>query len=205
MARGFRRERRGRDGLAAGWMSGAELAGGFAVVADSRVRVLSIATRWWWDGARVVAGWRAGRATVAERRHGGGRAWHARQAATPSGGGMVPHARVTAWRAMAANGAGCAGVFVSVTGAGFAHDVALTGRCNRFTVECRNGLFIPQRFQTRQGVALKSEQEGIWFELWRQGAAHRNGQRSRPSCFRRIRPVSVFQITAVGKKSASGS
>jgi hypothetical protein len=50
---------------------GAEWAGGFAVVADSRVRVLSIATRCWLDGALVVAGWRTGRATAAERKHGG--------------------------------------------------------------------------------------------------------------------------------------
>ena len=68
---------------------GAELEGGFAVVAGSQVRVLSIATRCWLDGARVVADWRTGRATAAERKHGGVRAWHARQAATPSGGGMV--------------------------------------------------------------------------------------------------------------------
>ena len=71
------------------------------MVADSRVRVLSIATRCWLDGARVVVGWRAGRATAAERKHGGVRAWHARQAATPSGGGMVPHTCVTAGRGQA--------------------------------------------------------------------------------------------------------
>ena len=59
-------------GWARGWMDeGAELAGGFAVVADSQVRVLSIATRCWWDGARVVVDWRTGRATAAERKHGG--------------------------------------------------------------------------------------------------------------------------------------
>lgn len=77
-------------GWARGWMDeGAELAGGFAAVAASQVRVLSIATRCWLDGALVVAGWRTGRATAAERKHGGVRAWHARQSATPSAGGMV--------------------------------------------------------------------------------------------------------------------
>ena len=89
LARGFRWERLGRDGLAAGWMSGAELAGGFAVVADSRVRVLSIATRCWLDGALVVAGWRTGRATAPRGNMAASGAWHARQPATPSGGGMV--------------------------------------------------------------------------------------------------------------------
>jgi hypothetical protein len=78
-----------------------ELAGGFAAVADSQVRVFehrdTMLAGWGARGRGLAHGTRDG----AERKHGGVRAWHARQAATPSGGGMVSHARVTAWRAQA--------------------------------------------------------------------------------------------------------
>ena len=130
LARGFRWERSGRDGLAAGWMSGAELAGGVAVVADSRVRVLSIATRFWWDGRewswavaraarRLPSGNMAAsvRGTRASPRRRAAAGWFhtraLRQGAGKRGTSVVCNASRIApdfWgEAEAANGAGCAG------------------------------------------------------------------------------------------------
>ena len=72
LARGFRRERSGRDGLAAGWMSGAELAGGFAVVADSQVRVFehrdTMLVGWGASGRGLAHGTRDGRRAETWRR-----------------------------------------------------------------------------------------------------------------------------------------
>ena len=76
MARGFRWERSGRDGLAAGWMSGAELAGGFAAVADSQVRVFehrdTMLAGWGASGRGLAHGTRDGRRAETWRRPGRG-------------------------------------------------------------------------------------------------------------------------------------
>ena len=72
LARGFRWERSGRDGLAAGRMSGAELAGGFAAVADSQVRVFehrdTMLAGWGASGRGLAHGTRDGRRAAAWRR-----------------------------------------------------------------------------------------------------------------------------------------